>query len=97
MAMANGAIYPIVANQALSEFKENSTSAAGLMNFSQIMLCVIASGLVSSYSEYGVVAMTSVMLLQTFIVIIGYGLLHKQQKTVNLIESDLALNQLKLK
>lgn len=60
MAMANGAIYPIVANHSLSEFKENSTSAAGLMNFLQMVLYVIASRFVSSYSEYDVVAMIRV-------------------------------------
>lgn len=47
MAAANGAIYPIVANNALVSFKENSASASGLMNFLQMMLCVVASAIVS--------------------------------------------------
>ncbi|AGH80622.1 transporter [Psychromonas sp. CNPT3] len=80
MAMANGAIYPIVANKALSEFSNNSASAAGLMNFLQMMFCVIASGIVSALSEYGVVAMTAVMLAQAVLVVIGYGFIAKSNK-----------------
>ncbi|WP_028865466.1 purine nucleoside transporter PunC [Psychromonas aquimarina] len=81
MAAANGAIYPIVANSALSDFKENSASASGLMNFLQMMLCVIASGLVSAFiSGYGLVAMTTVMLLQAVIVIAAYPLVAKSVK-----------------
>ncbi|WP_094751687.1 purine nucleoside transporter PunC [Psychromonas sp. CD1] len=80
MAMANGAIYPIVANRALSDFSDNSASAAGLMNFLQMMFCVVASGIVSALSEYGVVAMTSVMLAQAILVMIGYRLIAKTNK-----------------
>lgn len=81
MAMANGAIYPIVANAALSEFKEKSASASGLMNFLQMMLCVLASGLVSAFiSDYGLVVITSVMLLQSVIIAFAYPLLTKPLK-----------------
>ncbi|KPU82950.1 transporter [Psychromonas sp. PRT-SC03] len=80
MAMANGAIYPIVANKALSDFSKNSASAAGLMNFLQMMFCVVASGIVSTFSEYGVVAMTAVMLAQAVLVIVGYSLIAKDNK-----------------
>lgn len=77
MAAANGAIYPIVANNALVGFKENSASASGLMNFLQMMLCMVASAVVSLFSDYGVVAMTAVMVFQSALVIIGYGLVKK--------------------
>lgn len=81
MAMANGAIYPIAANAALSEFKEKSASASGLMNFLQMMLCVIASGLVSAFiSDYGLVVVTAVMLLQSVIVVFAYPLIVKALK-----------------
>lgn len=86
MAAANGAIYPIVANNALLAFKENSASASGLMNFLQMMLCMLASAVVSLFSEYGVIAMTAVMLLQAILVTIGYGLIRKERKFQQLEE-----------
>ncbi|GLS89818.1 Bcr/CflA family drug resistance efflux transporter [Psychromonas marina] len=84
MAAANGGIYPIVANNALATFKTNSASASGLLNFLQMMLCVIASALVSWFTEYGVIAMTAVMMLQGVLVIIGYSLIAKQRKNEQL-------------
>ncbi|MFT6984774.1 MAG: Bcr/CflA subfamily drug resistance transporter [Psychromonas sp.] len=79
MAMANGAIYPIVANNALSDFREHSASAAGLMNFLQMMFCVVASALVSTFiSDYGLVAMTAVMFIQVLVVIFSYPLIGKK-------------------
>ena len=84
MAAANGGIYPIVANNALAAFKTNSASASGLLNFLQMMLCVVASALVSLFTEYGVVAMTAVMMLQGVLVIIGYSLIAKQRKNEQL-------------
>lgn len=79
MAAANGAIYPIVANNALLAFKSNSASASGLLNFLQMMLCMLASALVSVFSDYGVLAMTAVMVLQAILVIVGYSLIVKQR------------------
>lgn len=89
MAAANGAIYPIVANNALAGFKENSASASGLMNFLQMMLCVVASAIVSLYSDYGVVAMTAVMVFQAVLVVYGYSLIAKQRKFQKLTEAAL--------
>jgi Bcr/CflA subfamily drug resistance transporter len=80
MAAANGAIYPIVANNALAAFKNNSASASGLLNFLQMMLCVLASSLVSMFTDYGVLAMTTVMVSQGVLVIVGYGLIAKARK-----------------
>lgn len=87
LAMANGAIYPLVVNNALAEFKENSACAAGLMNFLQLMLCVIASALVSVLSGYGVIAMTAVMAAQAVIVVSGYYLIVKKEKVQTLAEA----------
>ncbi|PKG39643.1 purine nucleoside transporter PunC [Psychromonas sp. Urea-02u-13] len=89
MAAANGAIYPIVANNALVGFKENSASASGLMNFLQMMLCMVASAVVSLFSDYGVVAMTAVMVFQSVLVIVGYGLVKKERNLQNLTEATL--------
>jgi Bcr/CflA subfamily drug resistance transporter len=76
MAMANGAIYPIVANNALSDFREHCASAAGLMNFLQMMFCVVASALVSTFiSDYGLIAMTTVMFIQALVVVFSYPLI----------------------
>jgi len=86
MAAANGAIYPIVANNALVAFKEDSASASGLMNFLQMMLCMLASAVVSYFSDYGVIAMTAVMVFQGTLVIVGYGLIKKQRKQQALAE-----------
>jgi hypothetical protein len=55
IAIANGAIYPVVINQALSEFKNCSATAVGLLNFLQIMLCFAASGLVSAFIAFGLI------------------------------------------
>lgn len=87
LAMANGAIYPLVVNNALSEFKENSACAAGLMNFLQLMLCVVASALVSALSSYGVIAMTAVIAAQAVIVVSGYYLVVKKEKVQTLAEA----------
>jgi hypothetical protein len=76
MAAANGQIYPR-ANNALVTFKENSASASGLMNFMQIVLCMLASAVVSLLSGYGVIAMTAVMMFQVTLLIVGYGLIRK--------------------
>jgi len=86
MAAANGAIYPIVANNALLACKDNSASASGLLNFLQMMLCMLASGSVSFFSDYGTVAMTAVMMLQGALVIIGYSWVARQRK-INELEA----------
>lgn len=44
-----------------------------------MMLCVVASAVVSYFiSDYGVVAMTAVMVVQGTFVIIGFGLLNQE-------------------
>ncbi|MGF1752297.1 Bcr/CflA family multidrug efflux MFS transporter [Vibrio makurazakiensis] len=48
IAVANGALYPIVVNRALSNAKQSPATAAGLQNSFQICLSSIASGLVAT-------------------------------------------------
>jgi len=72
MAMANGAIYPIVVSKALKTFPEHSGKAASVQNFVQLALCFLYSLWVSSQIErvvnITVVAMASTLLLA----LIGY-------------------------
>ena len=50
------------------------------MNFLQMMLCMLASAVVSLFSEYGVIAMSAAMVLRGTLVIVGYGLIRKERK-----------------
>ncbi|NRB25419.1 purine nucleoside transporter PunC, partial [Shewanella sp.] len=50
LAAANGAIYPIVVNNALQEFTDNAAKAAGLQNFLQIGIAFGASSLVAIWA-----------------------------------------------
>ncbi|WP_274165450.1 purine nucleoside transporter PunC [Enterovibrio gelatinilyticus] len=62
LAAANGAIYPIVVNKALEEFKHCSATAAGLLNFLQTMICFVASGIVSALAISGLLTVSAVMM-----------------------------------
>ncbi|OOE87584.1 purine nucleoside transporter PunC [Salinivibrio sharmensis] len=74
LAAANGAIYPLVVNRALENFKSCSATAAGLLNFLQMMVCFVASAVVSAFAAAGLIAVTTVMLSTCVVVIIGFGL-----------------------
>lgn len=74
LAVANGAIYPLVINAALADFKNCSATAAGLLNFLQTMFCFLASSVVSAFSEQGIYAVTVVMLFQGVLIVVGYTL-----------------------
>ncbi|MDX2319563.1 MAG: purine nucleoside transporter PunC [Moritella sp.] len=79
LAVANGAIYPLVINAALADFKNCSATAAGLLNFLQTMFCFLASSIVSTFSEHGLYTVTAVMLFQGIVIMVGYTLAkHKQ-------------------
>ncbi|PKH06596.1 Bcr/CflA family multidrug efflux MFS transporter [Moritella sp. Urea-trap-13] len=79
LAVANGAIYPLVINAALADFKNCSATAAGLLNFLQTMFCFLASSVVSAFSDQGLYAVTAVMLFQGVLIVVGYTLAkHKQ-------------------
>ncbi|RXJ74173.1 Bcr/CflA family multidrug efflux transporter [Veronia nyctiphanis] len=71
MAAANGAIYPIVVNKSLEGFKNCSATAAGMLNFLQTMVCFIASGAVSALAIYGLVTVSTAMMLSSVMVVIG--------------------------
>ncbi|MBE1275882.1 purine nucleoside transporter PunC [Enterovibrio baiacu] len=62
LAVANGAIYPIVVNKALEDFKHCSATAAGLLNFLQTMICFVASGIVSAMAVSGLLTVSAVMM-----------------------------------
>lgn len=82
LAVANGAIYPLVINAALADFKNCSATAAGLLNFLQTMFCFIASSLVSAFSAHGLFAVTLVMLMQGIVLLLGYSLITKVPQDV---------------
>lgn len=74
MAMANGAIYPIVVAQALSPFPQGAGRAAALQNTLQLGLCFFASLLVSTLIATPLLTTTSVMLLTVLLAGLGYWL-----------------------
>lgn len=74
MALANGAIYPIVVAQALRPFPQAAGKAAALQNTLQLGLCFAASLLVSAFVTLPLLATTGVMLSTLFVVGIGYFL-----------------------
>lgn len=84
LAVANGAIYPLVINAALADFKNCSATAAGLLNFLQTMFCFLASSVVSAFSEHGLYTVTAVMLFQGIVIVVGYVLAkHKAASAVS--------------
>ncbi|QYJ77402.1 purine nucleoside transporter PunC [Shewanella acanthi] len=74
MASANGAIYPIVVNNALQQFKQNATKAVGLQNFLQISIAFGASSLVALWAQSGEVAIAWGILGCALLVCAGYRL-----------------------
>lgn len=68
MAMANGAIYPIVVAAALLPFPQAAGRAAALQNTLQLGLCFIASLVVSALIAWPLAATTGVMLLTVVLV-----------------------------
>lgn len=74
MAMANGAIYPIVVAQALRPFPQATGRAAALQNTLQLGLCFLASLVVSWLIATPLLTTTSVMLAMVLLVALGYRL-----------------------
>lgn len=77
MAMANGAIYPIVVASALLPFAHASGKAAALQNTLQLGLCFIASLLVSWLIVTPLLTTTSVMLATIVLAGSGFMLQHR--------------------
>ena len=72
MALANGAIYPIVVSSALLPFPQASGKAAALQNMLQLGLCFLASTLVSSGLTQPLRVTTTVMLATIVLALTGY-------------------------
>ncbi|HBV40417.1 MAG TPA: Bcr/CflA family multidrug efflux MFS transporter [Erwinia sp.] len=74
MALANGAIYPIVVSNALLPFPQASGKAAALQNMLQLGLCFVASMIVSGFIANPLATTSLVMLSTIFLTLIGYVL-----------------------
>lgn len=72
MAMANGAIYPIVVAAALLPFPQATGKAAALQNTLQLGLCFFASLMVSWLVATPLLTTTSVMLSTVVLAMLGY-------------------------
>ncbi len=72
MAVANGAIYPIVVAEALRPFPHATGRAAALQNTLQLGLCFIASLVVSALIAFPLLATTSVMLSTVLLSALGF-------------------------
>lgn len=72
MAMANGAIYPIVVAAALLPFPQATGKAAALQNTLQLGLCFFASLVVSWLVATPLLTTTSVMLTTVVLAVLGY-------------------------
>lgn len=79
LAAANGAIYPIVVNNALQQFSQNAAKAAGLQNFLQITIAFGASSLVAIWASLGEVVIGWGILGCAIVVVLGYILKSQQQ------------------
>ncbi|AXF75949.1 Bcr/CflA family multidrug efflux MFS transporter [Erwinia tracheiphila] len=74
MALANGAIYPLVVANALLPFPQASGKAAALQNTLQLGLCFLASLMTSRFIITPLLTTSLVMLTTVFLVIPGYFL-----------------------
>lgn len=74
MAMANGAIYPVVVAAALLPFAHASGKAAALQNTLQLALCCLASLAVSWLVVTPLLTTTTVMFITVLLVGLGYKL-----------------------
>ncbi len=74
MAMANGAIYPIVVANALLPFPDATGKAAALQNMLQLGLCFVASMAVSALIAQPLLSTTAIMLATIVLAVCGYAL-----------------------
>ena len=72
MALANGAIYPIVVSNALLPFPHATGKAAALQNTLQLGLCFIASLAVSAGLQQPLLMTTLIMAATIFLALVGY-------------------------
>ncbi|MDU6411770.1 MAG: purine nucleoside transporter PunC [Yersiniaceae bacterium] len=76
MALANGALYPIIVANALLPFPQNTGKAAALQNALQLGLCFVASLAVSAFISQPLMATVSVMLMTVGLALLGFYLQH---------------------
>ncbi|WP_354691336.1 purine nucleoside transporter PunC [Phytobacter sp. RSE-02] len=88
MAMANGAIYPIVVAQALRPFPQATGRAAALQNTLQLGLCFVASLVVSALITHPLLATTSVMLSTVALVAFGYRMQRQESERFHADEAS---------
>ncbi len=81
MAMANGAIYPIVVAAALLPFPQATGRAAALQNTLQLGLCFVASLVVSWLVATPLLSTTSVMLATVLLAGLGFLLRGRHRVT----------------
>jgi len=86
MAVANGAIYPIVVAQALRPFPHATGRAAALQNTLQLGLCFLASLIVSALIATPLMTTTSVMLATVVLAALGY----RMQASMKTLPEDTA-------
>ncbi|QCR36283.1 purine nucleoside transporter PunC [Nissabacter sp. SGAir0207] len=72
MALANGALYPIIVANALLPFPQSTGKAAALQNALQLGLCFVASLVVSAFISQPLMATVSVMLSTVGLALAGY-------------------------
>lgn len=72
MALANGAIYPIVVSNALLPFPHATGKAAALQNTLQLGLCFIASLAVSAGLQLPLLMTTLIMVITIALAIVGF-------------------------
>lgn len=82
MAIANGAIYPIVVASALLPFPQATGKAAALQNTLQLGLCFFASLMVSWLVATPLLTTTSVMLVTIVLAMLGYLLQRRKNAEV---------------
>src|SRR5690606_35123431 len=80
MAVANGAIYPIVVAQALRPFPHATGRAAALQNTLQLGLCFLSSLIVSALIATPLMTTTSVMLVTVALALLGYRMQSAAQR-----------------
>lgn len=88
MAVANGAIYPIVVAQALRPFPQATGRAAALQNTLQLGLCFLASLVVSALIATPLLTTTSVMLATVALAVIGYRMQAAAQDESTQVETS---------
>lgn len=90
IAVANGALYPIVVNRALSSCKNSPATAAGLQNSLQICISGLASALVATYASQALPTTGITAILCTIGLLAGYFMAtsKKALETVALTEKN---------